>query len=300
MNKPTHPSSLSFTRAHPLAWATAALAVVTLMGCSTAGSVGSAKPAAAQQAHAQQASLGQASTSLVCSLKPAANGYAGTCLVPCAVNALAVNFDGVDAARACTGAPRSVETTLATTDVANRWLGTMQGVKPEDPTRFEVVPNKHSASTSAPAPGGTGAVARTPFGWFAVTEVRQDKDQLSLTVDTSRQVRPTADDVAIIDRAIALIPHPQQWNKDDNRQCAAAAQKLSLFCSLMQATTEIAGGVHYRQPAMQAVREELNLVDASRIKTHRIMDYNNHPDTTLAEVHALLSRAKLRVQGQLR
>jgi hypothetical protein len=68
----------------------------------------------------------------------------------------------------------------------------------------------------------------------------------------------------------------------------------------MQATTEISGGVHYRQPAMQAVREELNKVDAARIKTHRIMDYNNHPDTTLAEVHALLDRAKARVQAQIR
>lgn len=68
----------------------------------------------------------------------------------------------------------------------------------------------------------------------------------------------------------------------------------------MQANNEIAGGIHYRQPDMQTVREELNKVDASRIKTHRIMDYNNHPDTTLAEIHALLNRAKLIVQSQIR
>jgi hypothetical protein len=217
-------------------------------------------------------------------------GYAGTCQVPCAVNALAVNFEGLDKSRACTAEPRAVEATLARTAVADRWLGTMQGVQPEDPTRFELVPSK----------SGSGAVARTPFGWFAVQALQADDKGLSLRVDTARQVRPNTDDVAIIKRATALILSKEQWNKNDNRQCPPGVQRLSLFCALTQATAEVSGGVHYRQPAMQAVREELNLVDPTRIKTHRIMDYNNHPDTTLAEVHALLERATARVAREMR
>jgi hypothetical protein len=123
---------------------------------------------------------------------------------------------------------------------------------------------------------------------------------LTLSFDAAKQVRPTTDDLAIIQRATDLIPRADVWNKNDNRQCVAGARTLSLFCALMQATTEISGGVHYRQPAMQAVREELNLVDATRIKTHRIMDFNNHPETTLSEVHALLMQAKLRVDREMR
>jgi hypothetical protein len=229
-------------------------------------------------------------TSVQCLLKPAASGYAGSCQVPCSVNALAINFDGVDAKRACSEAARSVDVSLARTAVAGRWLGTMQGVKPEDPTRLEIVPGK----------AGAGTVARTPFGWFAVMGLRESADSMQLQIDTRRQVRPTADDLAIIERAITLLPDNERWNKNDNRQCSQGATKLSLFCALMQASTEISGGVHYRQPAMQAVREELNLVDAQRIKTHRIMDYNNHPDTTLAEVHALMRRAKARVVAEVR
>jgi hypothetical protein len=231
-----------------------------------------------------------AALAMSCQLKPSGAGYAGTCEVPCTVNALAVNFDGVDAKRACNGPARTVSISLARTAQAERWLGTMQGVKPEDPTRLEVVPNKNAK----------GSVARLPFGWFNVTELKTSADGLTLRVDASRQVRPNADDLAIIDRALALLPSAEVWNKADNRECPAGQAKLSLFCALMQATTEISGGVHYRQPAMQAVREELSRVDSARVKTHRIMDFNNHPDTTLPEIHALLRAARARVAVDIR
>jgi hypothetical protein len=258
----------------------ALVAVVALLGC--------AAPPNAPPADTR-------STTLLCVMSAAANvgggsSYSGTCQVPCPVNALAVNFDGIDTTRACTAEPRIVNASLAPTSVPERWLGAMPGVQPEDPTRFEVVPHKALG----------GAVARTPFGWFRVVHLQATHRALSLVIDTRQQVRPSKDDLAIIDRAVALIPSPAQWNKNDNRQCAPAAPTLSLFCALMQATTEISGGVHYRQPAMQAVREELNGVDPARIKTHRIMDYNNHPATTLAEVHALLQRARARVEREVR
>jgi hypothetical protein len=227
---------------------------------------------------------------VVCRLAAKDSGYAGNCEVPCTVNALAVNFDGVVAQRACEQPPRMASLTLARTAAPGRWLGSMDGVKPEDPKRAEVVPNKT----------GGGAVARLPYGWFKVMALQESPGHLLLRVDASRQVRPDRDDLAIIDRAIALLPSPAVWNKQDNRECPAGQTKLSLFCAMMQATTEISGGVHYRQPAMQAVREELNLVDPSRIQTHRIMDYNNHPATTLEEVHELLRKAKARVSREVR
>jgi hypothetical protein len=47
-------------------------------------------------------------------------------------------------------------------------------------------------------------------------------------------------------------------------------------------------------------REVLNEVGGSRLGKHRLMDYNNHPDTTLAEVHALLDTAQARLEKRLR
>jgi hypothetical protein len=227
---------------------------------------------------------------LACSLAPVAAGFAGTCQVPCSVNALAINFDGVEPKRACSGPARTVNVSLAKTDIANRWLGTMQGVQPEDPTRFEVVP---IAGTAA-------QVGRTPFGCFAVDRVTQTEKSLDVSMVADKQVRPTSQDVAIIDRAIALLPNVDVWNKNDNRQCPPNQQKLSMFCALMQATTEISGGIHYRQPALQAVREVVNTVDQSRVKTHRIMDYNNHPSTTLQEIHSLLKSAQELLKKDMR
>jgi hypothetical protein len=225
-----------------------------------------------------------------CSLQAAGTDYKGTCEVTCSVNALAVNFDGLEPKRACKGPVRTVQVQLAKTTIPGKWLGTMQGVQPEDPTRFEVVANT----------GGTGSVGRTPFGWFAVTDMQETASALVIRMNADRQVRPTASDIAIITRAIALLPNANVWNKNDNRQCPAGQTKLSMFCALAQATTEISGGIHYRQPAAQAVREALNAVDSSRIKTHRIMDYNNHPDTTLAEIHAVLNAALARLEKDIR
>jgi hypothetical protein len=47
-------------------------------------------------------------------------------------------------------------------------------------------------------------------------------------------------------------------------------------------------------------REVLNEVGGNRLGKHRLMDYNNHPDTTLAEVHSLLRTAEARLEKRLR
>lgn len=225
---------------------------------------------------------------ITCDLTRKDEGYAGTCAIPCAVSALAINIDGPRANFSCATPPRSVTATLKPQARFDDWLGTMQGKEPEDPTRFGVIKPKD----------GKPGVARTPYGWFALTEASADGERLKLTIAANRQLPPTRDDLAIIARAIALIPNESVWNRSDNRQCPAGQPKLSLFCAMMQATTEVSGGVHYRQPAMQAVREVLNEVGGDRVKLHRIMDYNNHPDTTLADIHALLGKARAKLEAR--
>lgn len=252
-----------------------AVAAGALMGCGTATTSATAV-------------IPAPTDFIACTMQASSAAYKGTCKVTCSVNALGVNFDGLEPKRACTGSLRTVQAELARTAVAGKWLGTMQGVQPEDPTRFEVV-----------STGGSN-VGRTPFGWFNIIEMEETAAALSIRMNADRQVRPTAADIAIISRAIDLLPNESVWNKNDNRQCPAGQSKISMFCALAQATTEISGGIHYRQPAAQAVREALNAVDAKRIKTHRIMDFNNHPDTTLAEIHAVLNAARAKLEKDIR
>jgi hypothetical protein len=225
---------------------------------------------------------------IACDLKRDAAGFAGSCGIPCAVNALAINIDGPRPGFSCDQPNRSVNVTLRPQERFDDWLGTMQGKEPEDPTRFGLLKPKD----------GKPGVAKTPYGWFALTEAKQDGDSLKLIIVANRQLPPTKDDIEIVRRAIALIPSRDVWNKEDNRQCPQGRAKISLFCAMMQATTEVSGGVHYRQPAMQAVREVLNEVGGDRVQLHRIMDYNNHPATTLEEIHALLKRAEAKLSAR--
>jgi hypothetical protein len=225
---------------------------------------------------------------LTCVLEHQGSEFKGICEVPCSVNALAIDIDGPNPTKACTSPPRRVQATLRQTGA--NWLGTMQGQFPEDPTRFEVV------LPSAAKPG----IAKTPFGWFSLQDARRENKALSLTITANNQLPPTQDDIRIIQRAEVLLSGENVWNREDNRTCPPNPQKWSLFCALQQATEEISGGVHYRQPALQIAREVLNEVGGNRLGKHRLMDYNNHPDTTLAEVHSLLRTAEARLAKRLR
>jgi hypothetical protein len=226
---------------------------------------------------------------LTCLLEHAGSEFRGTCEVPCSVNALAIDIDGPNPKKACDSPLRSVQATLHETDGGN-WLGTMQGKFPEDPTRFELVMNG----------GSKPSVAKTPFGWFSLQSVQRENETLRLAIAANNQLPPTQDDIRIIQRAKVLLSDEKVWNREDNRTCPANPQKWSLFCALQQATQEISGGVHYRQPALQMVREVLNEVGGNRLGKHRLMDYNNHSDTTLTDVHSLLNTAQARLEKRLR
>jgi hypothetical protein len=232
---------------------------------------------------------GTEANTVTCTLAHAGNEFAGTCAIPCSVNALAIDIDGPNPKRACDAPPRTVQAALRQVGGHN-WLGAMQGKFPEDPTRFELVTGDDKA------PG----IAKTPFGWFALQDAREENDSLKLSIAANNQLPPTQDDIRIIQRARALLSDEKSWNRADNRTCPPNLQTWSLFCALEQATQEISGGVHYRQPALQMAREVLNEVGGSRLGKHRLMDYNNHQDTTLAEVHALLDTAQARLEKRLR
>ena len=235
------------------------------------------------------AAAGAEANTMTCVLERSGNEFRGTCEVPCSVNALAIDIDGPNPKKACDSPPRKVEAALRETSDGN-WLGTMQGKFPEDPTRFELLVSG----------GAKSGVAKTPFGWFSLRSEQRDGEALRLTIAANNQLPPTQDDIRIIERAMALLAEEKTWNRDDNRTCPPNPQKWSLFCALEQATKEVSGGVHYRQPALQMVREVLNEVGGNRLGKHRLMDYNDHPDTTLTDIHSLLSTARTRLEKRVR
>jgi len=231
-----------------------------------------------------------ASNVMQCTLAAQGAGYQGDCMVPCQVNDLQIDFDGPGKASSCDRPDRSVKATLSPAAKKGRWLGTMKGRFPEDPTRFELIDRQ----------GDVNGIAKTPFGWFAVTQEITKDGTLQLTIDANRQLPPTQDDLQILARAKALIPNEAAWNRQDTRDCPAGATKYSLFCALRKATEDVSGGVHYRQPALQAVREVVRQVAGDKIKKHRLMEYNNSPQTSLDDIYLVLDSARARMEKAMR
>ena len=215
-----------------------------------------------------------------CTLHRSGTEFKGTCHIPCQVNAfLSVTVFGTEAKADCKAPPRQRTVVLHKTELGDGWLGTMEGLHPEDPTRFEIIKR-------------TNAVA--------LRTIQADGDALTLAISIDKLLPPTADDIRIIQRARELLSDVKFWNRNDDRNCPSNPQHRSLFCALMQATTEVSGGVHYRQPALHEVREVLNEVGGNRVHKHRLKDYNNHPDTTLEDIHKLLRAAQSRLEAQIR
>ncbi|MEO8365751.1 MAG: hypothetical protein ABI538_06035 [Pseudoxanthomonas sp.] len=116
-----------------------------------------------------------------------------------------------------------------------------------------------------------------------------------------RDLPVTAQDLRILVRTGELLSDASAWNRSDDRECKddEVTGKRSLFCALHAASIEILGSYDHRRVALQEVRFAIEQVTKGRKFEHRLMDFNNLPDTTLDDVHAVLRIARDRVVARL-
>lgn len=143
--------------------------------------------------------------------------------------------------------------------------------------------------------GGHGVI-RTYNGWFAVSGFNPRGPITRFQIDTSREIAPNTLDREILMRAARILYSDSVWNRADNRKCPAAATKWSVYCAVEQAQVDVAGGFHHRRPAGELVREIVDERTKARNYSHRMMDYNNDPTTTLADVQSLFTEAIARIK----
>jgi hypothetical protein len=116
--------------------------------------------------------------------------------------------------------------------------------------------------------------------------------------DTRPPVAKT--DVRIVQRARESLTSPKEWNRADNRVCPASAKTFSLYCALEKATDEVSGNFEHRGAAMQEARFVIEDVAPNRKEyNHRLMDYNNDPRTTFADIQKLFRLLEDRIVKQL-
>jgi len=109
-------------------------------------------------------------------------------------------------------------------------------------------------------------------------------------------------DLRIIERADSILSDPSKWSKQDDRECSDDIEKAkySLYCALYKASIDISGEYVHRKAAMQVVRFTLEKYEAGRVKEHRLMDWNNHPDTSFDEMKKVLKESIEEVRSKLR
>lgn len=106
-------------------------------------------------------------------------------------------------------------------------------------------------------------------------------------------------DIAIVQRARQILDSPQKWNRADNRNCPNTETIFSLYCALETATFDVTGDFAHRGAAMQEARFVIDDDLAPQNSYHhRLMDYNNDPHTTFADVQRFFDLLQGRIEGR--
>lgn len=141
--------------------------------------------------------------------------------------------------------------------------------------------------------GGSG-ILQTVDGWFPVKNYGATEDAISFDADGQGEVPPNRLDLKIIARAKEILSSDAVWNRKDNRKCPPNATTYSIYCAAEKAVEEITGGtgqIDHRRPAMEVIRGVVDDRAANRNYQHRLMDYNNDPSTTIADVRSIFQEA---------
>ena len=122
------------------------------------------------------------------------------------------------------------------------------------------------------------------------------------TIEENRNLVFDSTDLKVVQRADSILSSPTIWNKDDDRECSddISTGHYSLYCALYKASIEITGVYIHRKAALQIVRFTVEKYDNGRVINHRLMDWNNHPETTFDEVKKVLGEAIQTIKQQLK
>ncbi|MBT8078464.1 MAG: hypothetical protein KJO31_07785 [Gammaproteobacteria bacterium] len=113
---------------------------------------------------------------------------------------------------------------------------------------------------------------------------------------SDRFLPQTGYDVAIVERTIELLDDAGNWNRNDDRTCGPDKTGLSLYCALQRASIEVAGEFQHRAASLQQIRFAIERQHPQADYEHRLMDYNNDPQTSFEELHEMLRDALTRLR----
>ncbi len=123
---------------------------------------------------------------------------------------------------------------------------------------------------------------------FLPSAVKAQGTRTQSTSDSNVRPPVTKADLQTVKRAREILDSPSKWNRGDNRECPPEAKTFSLYCALQRATVEVSGKAEHRGAALQEARFVIDEIAADRNYEHRLMNYNNDPTTTFADIQEVL------------
>lgn len=118
--------------------------------------------------------------------------------------------------------------------------------------------------------------------------------------DSQSRPQVSKSDLEIVNKARQILDAPEKWNRADNRNCPDSETKFSLYCALEKATSEVTGNFAHRGAAMREARFVIDEDLAPKNKyEHRLMGYNNDPQTTFGDVRRFFDLLQGRIEGRL-
>ncbi|MCH9695852.1 MAG: hypothetical protein K0U72_15165 [Gammaproteobacteria bacterium] len=81
-----------------------------------------------------------------------------------------------------------------------------------------------------------------------------------------------------------------EWDQQDNRVCIDG-MPTSLFCELARASIRTIGHYQHDSAAMRSVRNVIDARYPDRWTVHPIMDFNNHSDTSRADLKEVIDES---------
>ena len=134
---------------------------------------------------------------------------------------------------------------------------------------------------------------------FLVASIQPACSQVLNSADARPPVNHA--DLRIVARARKILNSPSKWNRADNRKCPQEAKTFSLYCALEKATDEVSHNFEHRGAAMQEARFVIeDISPKGKDYGHRLMDWNNDPSTTWAEVQMFFRLLESRISRRLK
>ena len=115
---------------------------------------------------------------------------------------------------------------------------------------------------------------------------------------TNKESMVSESDIIILMRVNELLENEDHWDRNRDRHCLIW-EKKSLFCAIALAQKEIEGEYRHGSVPIQQVRFIIDKLHKKRWKIHPVMEFNNHKNTTFADVKKVLAESIIRIEQRL-